>query len=88
MINLDNPKYLVPISLILFLYNNNVKLFNLINLDNPNPKYLVPILFLYKYKVKLFNLINLDNPNPKYLVPISPILFYIYMINININNLI
>ena len=45
MINLDkpNPKYLVPISLILFLNIYIIKLVNFINLDKANPKYLVPI---------------------------------------------
>ena len=60
-------------------------------LDNPNPKYLVPISpilfsiivclkllnFYYdnKSRSRLFTLVKLDKPNPKYLLPISPILF-------------
>ena len=48
MINLDkaNPKYLVPISLILF-FIKNYKYNNFINLDKTNPKYLVPISLIY-----------------------------------------
>ena len=57
---------------------------NLINLDNPYDKYLIPIYpilfnynykYKYKFKFKLINLINLDNPNHKYLIPIS-LIFY------------
>ena len=59
----------------------------MINLDNPNAKYLIPIYLLYKpyknfvifnfinnkdkYNVNYFNLANFDNHNPKYLIPIS-----------------
>ena len=49
---------------------------NLVNLDKPNPNYLVPILSLLNYENKYYNLINLDKHNPKYLVPISLILFH------------
>ena len=63
----------------------------MINLDKPNPKYLVPIsLILFpKYfpniKSKLINSINLDKHNPKYLVSISPISLKKYFDNYNLN---
>ena len=53
----------------------------MINLDKPNPKYLVPIspILFQKYFnniiIKLVNLINLDKANPKYLVSIYPIYY-------------
>ena len=57
----------------------NIKLVNLINLDKPNPKYLVPIYpilfdkYFFNIYFKYYNFINLDKPNPKYLVSIYPI---------------
>ena len=63
--------------ILLKIINLKTKLVNLINLDKPNTKYLIPILLLnYKHNInyKLVNLINLDKPNPKYLAPIYPIL--------------
>ena len=69
-------------------YNHKVNLFNLINLDKPNPKYLVPISpilfsnYFSNHNYKLYNLINLDKPNPKYLIPISPIQLEKYFMNI------
>ena len=56
MINLykPNPKYLVPISPILFtkiFYKFKYKLINLINLDKYNPKYLIPIFPILLYKL-------------------------------------
>ena len=57
-------------------YNQKIKLklFNLINLHNPNRNYLNPISLILFHKVsgififinKEFNLINFCNPNPKY----------------------
>ena len=54
-----------------YKYNDKSKnkSFNLINLDNPNPNYLIFLMLFYinkynsKSKYKIFNYINLDNPN-------------------------
>ena len=51
-----NPNYLVPISLILFIYNKykaKNKLINKINLYNPNTNYLILISLIYLLIIKL-----------------------------------
>ena len=57
---------------LLNLYKDNHNLHNKINLDNPNPNYLIFIMLFYinklKSNYKLVNLINLDKTNPNNLI--------------------
>ena len=57
---MDNLKYYNLLFAILQFDKSKYKLFSLINLDKPNPNYLVPISPIYFYYKIFKNLININ----------------------------